>query len=51
MRRLTDSDEWKKELDGNFWMSEFMRSTDTRKFLERDNTEIRAFLVDLGLAK
>jgi putative tricarboxylic transport membrane protein len=51
LRRLSDSDEWKKELEANAWMSEFMRSAETRKFLERENTEVRSFLVDLGLAK
>jgi putative tricarboxylic transport membrane protein len=51
LRRLNDSDEWKKELEANAWMSEFMRSAETRKFLERENTEVRSFLVDLGMAK
>ena len=50
-RRLVESDEWKKELESNFWTSEFMRSAATRKFLERENVEVRAFLGDLGLAK
>ena len=51
LRRLNDSDEWKKELEANAWMSEFMRSAETRKFLERENTDVRGFLVDLGMAK
>jgi putative tricarboxylic transport membrane protein len=51
LRRLNDSDEWKKELEANAWKSEFLRSAETRKFLERENTEVRSFLVDLGLAK
>jgi len=50
-RRLVESDEWKKELEANFWTSEFMRSPATRKFLERENAEVRSFLVELGLAK
>lgn len=51
LRRMVESDEWKKELEANFWTSEFMRSVATRKYLERDNIQLRAFLVDLGLAK
>jgi putative tricarboxylic transport membrane protein len=51
LRRLSDSDEWKKELDANAWKSEFIRGAELRKFLERENGEIRTFLVDLGLAK
>jgi putative tricarboxylic transport membrane protein len=51
LRRLSESDEWKKELDANFWTSEFMGSAETRKSLDRDNVQLRPFLVDLGLAK
>jgi putative tricarboxylic transport membrane protein len=49
--RFVESDEWKKELDNNFWRSEYMRSAETRKYMEQDNAEARAFLVELGLAK
>jgi putative tricarboxylic transport membrane protein len=51
MRNMVESQEWKKELDTNFWMSEFLPAGDTRKFLDRDYAETRAFLTDLGLAK
>jgi putative tricarboxylic transport membrane protein len=50
-RRLAESDEWKKELEANFWMSEFLRSSDTRVYLDRDYAQARAFLSELGLAK
>ncbi len=49
--RMVESDEWKKELTENFWTSEFLGSIETRKFLERENVQSRAFLVDLGLVK
>jgi putative tricarboxylic transport membrane protein len=51
LRRMSDSDEWKKELEANFWASEYMGSADMRKSLERDNVVLRAFLVELGLAR
>jgi putative tricarboxylic transport membrane protein len=51
MQRMVESEDWKKELDTNFWMSEFMRSHDTRKYLDRDYAETRSFLLELGLAK
>jgi len=51
LRRMADSEEWKKELEANFWTSDFMGSAGMRKQLERDNVETRTFLVDLGLAK
>jgi putative tricarboxylic transport membrane protein len=49
--RFVGSDEWKKELEKNFWQSEYMRSAETRKFLDQDNAEVRTFLTELGLAK
>lgn len=51
LRRMIDSDEWKKELEANFWTSEYMGSVETRKSLDRDNVQLRAFLTDLGLAR
>ncbi len=50
-RRFVESDEWKKELETNFWASEYMRSAETRKYMEQDNVQVRSFLVELGLAK
>lgn len=49
--RFVESDEWKKELEANFWRSEFLRSAETRKYLEQDNAQVKAFLVELGLAR
>jgi putative tricarboxylic transport membrane protein len=49
--RFTESEEWKKELEKNFWQSEYMRGADMRKYLDQDNAEARAFLTELGLAK
>jgi putative tricarboxylic transport membrane protein len=49
--RFVESEEWKKELETNFWTSEYMRSAETRKYLEQDNAQVRSFLVALGLAK
>jgi putative tricarboxylic transport membrane protein len=50
-RRFVESDEWKKELETNFWASEYMRSAETRKYMDQDNAQVRSFLVELGLAK
>jgi putative tricarboxylic transport membrane protein len=51
LRRMVDSEEWKKELETNYWTNEYMGSAETRKHMEQDNVQARAFLVDLGLAK
>ena len=48
---LSDADEWKKAMEANVWAGDFMGSADTRKFMERDNADARAFRVDLELVK
>jgi len=50
-RRTVDAEEWRNELETNFWTNEYMGSVETRRFLERDNEQVRAFLTDLGMAK
>ena len=51
IRRVVEADEWKNELEANYWTSEYMGSVETRKNMARDNEQVRAFLVDLGMAK
>lgn len=51
LRRFSDSEEWKKELETNFWSNDYLRGAEMRKFLDEDNARARAFLVDIGLAK
>lgn len=50
-QRLQESPEWKKELDTNFWQSDFRNSAGFRKILEEDNAELTAFLDHIGLVK
>jgi hypothetical protein len=40
-----------KNMEMNFWTSEYLGSAEPRKHMAQDNVEARAFLVDLGLAK
>ena len=51
MRRMMEADDWKKELEENFWSSNFQSSAESRKFLARDHEDAKAFLAELGLAK
>jgi putative tricarboxylic transport membrane protein len=51
LKRFTESAEWKKEVEANFWVSDFMNRAETMKYLERDNAALRAFLTDLGLVR
>jgi len=51
MRRMMDADDWKNELETNFWTANYQTSAETRKFLARDHEDAKAFLAELGLAK
>ncbi len=51
MRRMIEADDWKKELEENFWTGNFQTSAESRKFLARDYEDAKAFLTELGLAK
>ncbi|MEI7681180.1 MAG: tripartite tricarboxylate transporter substrate binding protein [Betaproteobacteria bacterium] len=49
--RVVDSDEWKKMLEENSLVSEFLRSGETRAQLKIEYEELKAIMVELGLAK
>ena len=51
MARLTQSEEWKKDLENNLWENTYMGSRDTRKYLDAQYVELRSALADIGLAK
>ncbi len=50
-KRLTESEEWKKELDENFWSNEYLPGVEARKQMDRDDAQLRAFLKELALVK
>ena len=50
LARVVESDEWKKDLEANFWDPEFLGAAATRKLMDGDYAKIRAFLVELELA-
>ena len=39
LRRLSESDEWRKELTDNFWLNDFLTGTEARKQMERDDAQ------------
>ena len=50
-KRLTESAEWKRELDENFWSNEYLPGAEARKQMDRDDAQLRAFLKNLALIK
>jgi len=51
LRQLTQSDAWKKELADNNWDNEYRNSAETRKYMDADYAELKAFLTELELVK
>jgi putative tricarboxylic transport membrane protein len=51
LARATKVPEWREDLEKNFWSDDFVTSQQFRKDLEKDYTDMKAVLVDLGLAK
>jgi putative tricarboxylic transport membrane protein len=48
--RVVESDDWKKDLERNFWDGQFLKSADTRKLLKAQYDEYKSVLIDVGLA-
>ena len=44
-------DDWKKEIDTNYWESHFLKSADTRKLLKVQYEDYKNVLIDVGLAR
>lgn len=51
LRRLSETEEWKKELADNFWPNDFLPGEQARKVMEREEAEQRMFLKELALIK
>lgn len=49
--RLVATPEWAQLLEGNTWEPTFLRSAESRKFLESEFQELKAILGSLGLAR
>ena len=50
-RQFTQSAEWKKELAAKNWDDEYKASAETRKYMDAEYAELRAFLGEMELAK
>ena len=51
LRKVTETAQWQADLEKNLWVSDFVAGAQFRKELEKDYAEMKALLVDLGLAK
>ncbi len=51
LRKATEVPEWKEGLERNYWSNDFVTSAQFKKDLDKDYADMKAVLVDLGLAK
>ena len=51
LRKATQLPDWKADLEKNYWSDEFLAGAPFRAFLDKDYGDMRAVLVELGLAK
>lgn len=50
-RNVASNDEFKHELDKNQWVANYLGSADMRKYLREQHDQLRALLIELGMAK
>lgn len=51
LRKLTETPEWKTDLEVNFWADDFVPGAQFRNELDKDYEAMKSVLVDIGLAK
>ena len=51
LRRATEAPEWKTDIEKNLWSDDFVTGAQFRKDLDKDYSDMKAVLVEIGLAK
>lgn len=51
LRKATQAPEWRTDLERNFWSDDFANGAQFRKDLDKDYADMKAVLVELGLAR
>ncbi|MGB8956994.1 MAG: tripartite tricarboxylate transporter substrate binding protein [Tumebacillaceae bacterium] len=51
LKAMSDTPEWKKELQANGWESDYHNADDFKKFLEQQEGQVKSMLSALGMAK
>jgi putative tricarboxylic transport membrane protein len=50
-RKLVETEEWKKEVQDNYWENTYVGASETRRRLDQEYAELKQILTDLGMAK
>ncbi len=51
LRKVTQTPEWKRDLEQNFWVDAYTSAADTRRRLDREYADIKQVMSELGMAK
>lgn len=51
LTKVVQTDEWKRDMERNYWESNFLTSAETTKYLKSQYAQYKAVLTDLGLAR
>lgn len=51
LARMVATEEWKKDLERNYWLDSYANAGEAGRYLESQFNEFRGLLADLGLAK
>jgi putative tricarboxylic transport membrane protein len=51
LRKVTETADWKADLEKNFWADDFVPGAQFRKELDKDYEAMKSVLIDIGLAK
>jgi putative tricarboxylic transport membrane protein len=49
--KAVQSDDWKRDLERNFWTANFLTGDPARQYVEQQGELFRSIFVELGLAK
>jgi len=50
-QKLVQTEEWKKDLEANFWVDTYAPAAEARRAFDREFQEFKAILTELGMAK
>jgi putative tricarboxylic transport membrane protein len=51
LRKLVRTEDWKKDLEANFWVDAYAPAAEAKRIFDREFEEFRAILTELGMAK
>ena len=50
-RKLVQTEDWKKDLEDNFWVDAYTPASEAKRIFDREYEEFKAILTELGMAK